>query len=495
MKQIMKQKLSGRKMTALVLAFVAAGSLALLYSPATNAAPPEEREALSAARGLGKAFTSVSKRVIPSVVTVRSNKVIHTAGRMPGGHGGNDEFEEFFGRFFGTPNGGPDGGEVRQRALGSGVVVSEDGYIVTNNHVVANAEDISVVLSDGEEFDAELIGTDEKTDIAVIKIDGRGLPAADLGDSELVEVGEWVLAIGSPFSQELGATVTAGIVSGTSRGLGLANYEDFIQTDAAINPGNSGGALVNLDGEVIGINTAIATRSGGSQGVGFAIPISMVSRIKDDLIDYGKVTRGWIGIAIQPITREFQEAFDLPNRSGVLISRVEADSPAEKAGLRQRDVIRYLNGKEIESFRAFRNEVANTDPGSPIELGINRNGKEKTLDLVLGTFPDEIEDVASTGGQDEVKLGIEVGTITRELQRKFELERTEGVVVTAVRRGSAAAQNDVRPGDVLLEANRVEVETLRDYRNAMHEVESGDVVLLLVERNGGTRFVAIRVPK
>ncbi len=482
-----------RQIAGTALAVVIAGWIAFNYSTAPVAASDNETKSLSYARDLGKAFTGVSKNVIPSVVTVNSNKVIRTAGRLPEGH---ENLDELFGRFFfRSPHGDSEGGEMRQRALGSGVIVSEDGYIVTNNHVVSNADEISVVLSDGEEYDAEVIGRDEKTDIAVIKIDGSDLPFARLGDSDEMEVGEWVIAIGSPFSQELGATVTAGIVSGTSRGLGLANYEDFIQTDAAINPGNSGGALVNLDGEVVGINTAIATRSGGSQGVAFAIPINMVTRIKDDLIDFGKVTRGWIGIAIQPITREFQEALDLPNRGGVLISRVEPDSPADESGLEQRDVICYLNGVEIKSFRAFRNEVASTAPGTKIRLGVNRGGEEKNLSLVLGTFPSEDEPVVASRNNGEEKLGMEVGNVTRELQERFDLEQPDGVVVTSVRRGSAAAQNNVRPGDLILEANRIEVSSVRDYRTAVRDIESGDVVLLLVERNNSTRFVAIRIPR
>ncbi len=475
---------------AIVVAVI--GWIAVSYSTPTEAAP-SGGEALSYARDLGKAFTGVAKSVVPSVVTISSDKVIHTAGRMPEGHG---EFDEFFGRFFGMPGmPGMDGGEVRQRALGSGVIVSDDGYIVTNNHVVSDAEEISVTLSSGDEFEAELVGTDPKTDVAVIKIDGKGLPHANLGDSDDVEVGEWVLAIGSPFSQELGATVTAGIVSATGRGLGLANYEDFIQTDAAINPGNSGGALVNLDGEVIGINTAIATRSGGSQGVGFAIPINMVRDIENDLIDDGKVTRGWIGIAIQPITKEFQEAFDLPNRSGVLVSKVEPGSPAEEAGLKQRDVIRYLNGEEIESFRAFRNEVARTEPGTRIRLGVDRGGKDKKITVVLGTFPEDGETPAASDRRSGEKLGIEVTNITPELQRRFNLDRSEGVVVTSVRRGSVAARNGIAPGDVILETNRTEVYGVSEYRKAIGKVDPGDVVLLLVERGDNTRFVALRVPK
>ncbi len=474
---------------AAVLAFLGAIGLAAQSQLQAQPYSTSHNEALDTARSLGKAFTGISAEVIPSVVTISSNKVIRLANGNP--HG--EEFDQFFHRFFGTPRG--KGGEMRQRALGSGVIMGDDGYIITNNHVVADAEEITVTLSDGEEYDAKIIGTDPKTDIAVIKVDGRSLHAAEFGNSDEVEVGEWVLAVGSPFSMNLGATVTAGIVSGMGRGLRLADYEDFIQTDAAINPGNSGGALVNLNGEVIGINTAIATRSGGSQGVGFAIPINMARKIANDLIQDGKVTRGWIGIGIQDITKDFQDAFDLPNRSGVLISRVWEDSPAEKAGLEQGDVIRYLDDDEIGSMREFRNKVAGMSPGSSVKLGVHRNGKVRTRTVRLGTFPDDEEVIASAPAESTEKLGIDAATINGELRSRFDLDRRDGLVVVDVKRGSAAARKDIRPGDVILEFNQAEIRSLRDYRAASGELDAGDVALLLVERGGATFFVAVRVPE
>ncbi len=468
-----------------------AGGLAALITVValqwpTGAEATPDAEALSIVRAMSRAFSSVSEEVIPSVVTISSKKVIKTAQQTPRG----DEFDEFFWRFFGNPD---EDGERRQQALGSGVIISSDGYILTNHHVVANADEIAVIFSDGEEKAATIVGTDRNTDVAVIKIEGNGYPAARLGHSENVHIGEWVLAIGSPFSQNLGATVTAGIVSGTGRGLGLTNYEDFIQTDAAINPGNSGGALVNLDGEVIGINTAIATRSGGSQGVGFAIPIDMVNRIKDDLIRDGKVTRGYIGIGIQEVTKDIQEGFKLPTRNGILISRVETDSPAEEAGLKQGDVIRHLNGKEIETMRAFRNEVAAMPPGSSIKLGVYRDGKDKTFSLRLALYPDDNEPLAQRDAPARERLGIAVAQISPELMQKFGLERTSGIVVTDVRPGSVAAENGLRPGDVILELNQTAVAGARDFRESVKALETNDVALLLVEREDATFFAALRV--
>jgi serine protease Do len=456
-----------------------------------HAADRADEDAIRAAKDLGKAFTGVAGTIVPSVVTITSSRVIHPAlGR------GNDPMFDFF-RFFGPPGmGDDDEGEILQQGLGSGVIVSHDGYIITNNHVVSDAKEVAVVMSGGDEYDAEIVGTDPKTDIAVIKIDAKGLPAARLGDSDALEVGEWVLAIGSPFSQNLNHTVTAGIVSAKSRvAVGLADYEDFIQTDAAINPGNSGGALVDLEGNLVGINTAIASRSGGSQGVGFAIPINMVRTIKDELIANGSVTRGWIGVGIQPVTREIQEALELPDKNGVLVSSVIEDSPAEKARLEREDVIVGLNGEKIESMRAFRNRIAATPPGTKVELTLLRDGKKRDVSVELGKLPDDEETRPAARQKSHEKLGMEVANIDGETRRFFGLERRDGVVVTDVVRGSAAARSGVREGDVILEINRVEIASTADYDRAIGELGDREVALLLVEREGNTFFLTLRMPE
>ncbi|MBM3321665.1 MAG: DegQ family serine endoprotease [Candidatus Eisenbacteria bacterium] len=492
---------TGRRLQAALLAVIVASALAAAgtflepagTSPSARAAddPAADREAIASAKGLGQAFTAVAREVVPSVVTITSSRVIQTSRSF-----GGPDMNEFF-RFFGMPFGDEEGGEILQRGLGSGVIVSSDGYIVTNNHVVSDAKEVAVVLSDGEEYEAEIVGTDPKSDVAVIKIQARGLPAARLGDSEALEVGEWVLAVGSPFSQQLNHTVTAGIVSAKSRvAVGLADYEDFIQTDAAINPGNSGGALVDLDGRVVGINTAIASRSGGYQGVGFAIPINMVTRIKDELIASGSVTRGWLGVGIQPVTKEIQEALDLPDRNGVLISSVVEDSPAEKARIERQDVIVALNGEKVESLRSFRNRIAATPPGTKVDLSIVRGSKKKDVSVVLGKLPDDDETARPVlAEKTREKLGMRVREITPETRRAFGLERTEGVVVTEVLRGGAAAKGGVREGDVLLEIDSREIRTTADYTRAIGDVKEGTVALLLVEREGSTIYVTIRVPE
>ncbi len=471
--------------------FAAAGLIGSRWSGPERAFAfdSDEEAAVRAARSLGKAFTSAAREVVPSVVTITSNKVIHPANTL-----GNDEMFEFF-RFFGMPR--DNEGDITQRALGSGVIASSDGYIITNNHVVADAKEIAVILSDGEEYEAELIGTDPKSDIAVIKIDAVGLPEAMLGDSDKLEVGEWVIAIGSPFSRNLNHTVTAGIVSAKSRvAVGLADYEDFIQTDAAINPGNSGGALVDLDGRVVGINSAIASRSGGSQGVGFAIPINMVRRIKNDLIETGTVVRGWIGIGIQPVSKEIQEALGLDDRKGILVSSIMEESPAEEAGLKRQDVILSLDGEKIESLRAFRNEVADLGPGADVDLEISRKGKTRDVRVTLGRLPGDEEPPAAAVREAREKLGVEVSDIDRSLSRSLGIDRKGGgVAVTGVRRGSIASRNGIREGDVIVEINQRPIETVADYDRSLRDFEEGDVALFLIEREGSTFFVGLRIPE
>jgi len=309
-----------------------------------------------------------------------------------------DPFEQFFGddfyrRFFGAPR---QEGDIVQHGLGSGVIVRSNGIILTNNHVVQKTDELKVRLNDGREFEAEVKGTDPATDLAVIKIKANNLPALPIGDSDALRVGEWVLAIGSPLSPNLAHTVTAGIVSAKGRsGVGLSNYEDYIQTDAAINPGNSGGALVNLKGELVGINSAIATRTGGNMGIGFAIPSKLARKVMNDILKNGKVIRGWIGVRIQNINPPLAKSYGLEKPEGAIVSSVTPDSPAEKAGLKEGDVILTLNGKKVKNSSDLALRVSSTDPGTTVTLGIFRDGKEKTIKIKLGQMPSEQNQLAA----------------------------------------------------------------------------------------------------
>jgi serine protease Do len=464
--------------------------------PASDAQSREEIQ--QAVTKASQTFVSIAKEVSPAVVTVSAAKVFKLSDARrptPNGYedGPADPFN-FFHRFFEE---GPPGSEIpehRMQGLGSGVIVAEDGYILTNNHVIESADEIEVGLEDGRHLEGKLIGTDPKTDIAVIKIDASGLPIAEMGDSDDLEVGEWVLAIGSPFSENLSHTVTAGIVSGKGRSnVGLTDYEDFIQTDAAINPGNSGGALVNVEGRVIGINTAIATRSGGSQGVGFAIPINMAREVMGALIRDGKVTRGWLGVQIQNLTDELAEAKGLKVSEGVLVGDVLDDGPAEKAGLKRGDVITHFEGRATKNTSQLRNMVARTQPGSRVELTVMRDGHERAVTLELGELKDEELAAAPVVERSAEKLGIEVRPVTPELREQYELDHDEGLVVTDVVRGSQAERQGIREGDMILEINNKTISTLRDYERILDDIDEDETVLFLVEREGTTHFAALKI--
>lgn len=438
-------------------------------------------------KNTSKVFTSIAKSVTPAIVTITSEKVIKTQQMQPFG----DLFgDEFFERFFDMPR----DREFKQQALGSGVLVDEDGYILTNNHVVERAEEIEVRLQDERTYEAEIVGTDPRSDLAVIKIDtDEDLPTVPIGNSDEIEVGEWVLAIGSPF--HLSSTVTAGIISAKGRAnVGITDYEDFIQTDAAINPGNSGGGLVNLEGKLIGINTAIATRSGGNMGIGFAIPINMARNIMDDLIEHGKVTRGWLGVYIQDINDKMAKGLDLETTEGVLVSGIQEDSPAERAGFKRGDIIIAVNDEEVAKMYELRNKIASFDPGSDVEITILRDGKEKTLDVELGELESQTAAVEKPDEETAEKIGISVKNITPSMAQRYDIDQdVEGVVVTDVERGSSAAENGIRPGDVILEIDKNEIESVKDYNEATKDLEDGDVVVLLIQRGDNTIFTAIEI--
>jgi serine protease Do len=466
---------------------VVTGILDLTPHGAAESEPSADLEAL---RRIGEGFSQVVKEVSPSVVNVRVSKEV----KMRHPSTGESPFDFFgdspFGKFFEWP----EGEDFLQQGSGSGVIVSTDGYILTNNHVIEGADEITVFYGDGERYDAKVVGTDPRTDLAVIKIDGKDFPAAKLGDSDKIEVGEWVLAVGNPF--ELQNTVTAGIISARGRSnVGLADYEDFIQTDAAINPGNSGGPLVNLDGEVVGINTAIATRTGGNMGIGFAIPINMAKQIMAQLIKTGKVTRGWLGVYIQPVTPELKNQFKLKSTDGALVADVTGGGPAEKAGLKRGDVIVEYQGEQIKDINHLRNLVAVTEVGATADVKVMRDGREKTIKVKAGELPEEEAVIGRQFGEGPGRdVGFSVGNLTPSVRKQLGLpDNQQGVVVRDVKKTSDAFQKGLREGDVVVEVNRVPVSSVGEFNSAISRVEAGDEVLLLVITEGHTRYVTFEM--
>ena len=425
-------------------------------------------------------IADVAEKAMPSVVNISLTKV----SRAP-----STPFFPFF---------GPQGQEERrEQGMGSGVIVSADGYVVTNNHVVSDATEIKVTTSDKREFLATVVGTDPKSDIALIKIKDNpsGLVPIAFGDSSRARLGDVVLAIGNPFG--VGQTVTMGIVSAKGRAdLGIVAYEDFIQTDAAINPGNSGGALINMEGKLIGINTAILSRSGGYQGVGFAIPTNMVQPITESLKKSGKVVRGWLGVSIQDVDQEIASAMKLPSASGVLISDIRAGTPAAKGGLKRGDVVLKVDGTPVTSTGQFRNQIAATGAGKKVALDVLRDGKPAILTLELGVMPDEAS--ASAPGGPSVPSGgsaldgITLQNITPEARRAFGIpdDVQRGVVITQIDPKSRAARAGLRPGDVVLEVNRTAVDSIQRFNELYSKTK--DAVLLLVNRRGNNQFVVVR---
>ncbi len=399
--------------------------------------------------------------------------------------GGGDPFEQFR-RFFGQiPR------EFKQHGLGSGVIVSPDGYIMTNNHVVGNADTIQVTLMDKREFTAKVVGKDSKTDLALIKIDTKeALPYAALGNSDTTEVGDWVVAIGNPFGFSL--TVTAGIVSAKGRALG-GNYDEFIQTDAAINPGNSGGPLFDVNGKVVGINTAIYSRTGTSAGIGFAIPIDLAKAVMDQLKSHGKVVRGWLGVEIQEITPELAQSFGLSKPEGALVANVEKNSPAAKAGIKRGDVIVKFNGKTVHEQHELPELVAETPINKSVEVEVIRGGKHETIKVTVGELKEN--ELASARGEDQPGSGwgLQVGEITPDIAREFNLQSDKGVVVRQVKPDSPGAEAGLEQGDLILEVNHDKVNTLKDFMARAKEAkDQKKSALLLVQRGNMTLYTVIK---
>ncbi len=485
------------------LAGMALLSLALIsgqVSFPTSHASSEPAQAGSAgvqsiASAPGDGFTAVAKSVTPAVVNI----TIAAPEQISDAPDGRDRMEEFFG-MPGDPFGprrhrGPKMPREHQRSgMGSGVIVTADGYILTNNHVVDGAKDLTVTLPDKREFKGKVVGADPKTDLAVVKIDGENLPVIPWGDASKLQVGEYVLAVGNPFG--LNSTVTLGIVSALGRGrMGITQYEDFIQTDAAINPGNSGGALVNTKGELVGINTAIFSQTGGYQGVGFAVPTSMSKPVFDSLIKHGKVVRGYLGIGIQDLTQDLTKSFGLKESKGALVSDVKEDSPAEQAGLKQGDVIIGYNGSPVEDAAALQRLVTKTPIDAKTTITVLRDGHEKELTATIAELPEPTQ-VAKSGGEegDYAFAGLAVQDLDRHTAQELGLKgKIQGVVVTGVEPDSGADRAGLMPGDVIREINRKPVKSVQDYEKAASAIKKGENILMLINRRGASLFLSAKV--
>jgi serine protease Do len=434
-------------------------------------------------------FAKVAEAIKPAVINI--NTLARTG---VGGGPGRTPFEEFFGeeffrRFFGDS---PE--RMPQRSLGSGVIVDATGIALTNAHVVENATNIEVVTLDGNKHKAKVIGLDKKTDLAVLKLDeGKGsFPFARMGDSDKAQVGDWVIAVGSPFG--LHSTVTAGILSAKARQIGQGPFDDFLQTDAAINPGNSGGPLVNMQGEVIGINTAIVA---GGSGIGFAIPSNMARKIYTELQAKGRVTRGWLGVSIQPLTPELAKSFGAKDNKGVLLSEVMPDSPAAKAGLQSGDILVEFQGKKMEAPADLQRAVGLTSPGASAKVRVWRDQGEKTMEVKIGEAPDEQREARGPGqrGSGKTALGLEVRPITPDIARQLNLRTTEGVIVARVDDGSPAEEAGVQRGDVIREINRQKIRSMADFEKTTKETKEGDRLTVLLQRGPMSLYVAFTVGK
>lgn len=435
-----------------------------------------------------KAFSEIVTAVSPTVVNISTTKVV----KRDQGPFFDDPFYDFFNPFhdFNAPR------KWKEKSLGSGVIVSADGYIITNNHVVDKSDEIKVTLIDRRTFKGAIVGADPKTDVAILKIDADNLLPLTWGDSDKLQVGEFVLAIGSPYG--LNNTVTMGIISAVGRAnVGIADYEDFIQTDAAINPGNSGGPLVNIRGELIGINTAIFSRTGGYQGIGFAVPSNMVRLIMDQLIQQGKVTRGWVGVTIQELTPELASEFGLKRSNGALVSDIAKDSPAAKAGVLRGDIILEFNGKEVKDVSSLRNMVAQSKSGTEISMKILRSGKEFTVKIIIKELPREVAEVTTEQipreAESTILAGLTVMDLSKEIIRQLGFNKGErGVVVVRVEPGSPADEAEIKKGDIIKEIDKREIGNLNDYTRISSNIKRNSSVLLFINRSGKKFYVILK---
>jgi serine protease Do len=435
-------------------------------------------------------FKELAETARPAVVNIRTVKTLKDGGRV---------FRHFFGNPFGEKNpfhSNPRGfgpqppPEFKQRSLGSGFIVDREGYIVTNNHVIENAEEITVKRSNGKEYKATVVGRDPNTDLALIRIKGASdLVPLSMGDSDNLQVGSWVVAIGSPFGLE--QTVTAGIVSAKGRTIGAGPYDDFIQTDASINPGNSGGPLINMNGEVVGVNTAIVA---SGQGIGFAIPVNLAKGIVEQLKANGKVVRGWLGVGIQDLSDDLSEYYGVKDKKGVLVTQVYRGDPADKGGIKSKDIITAVDGKKVASSRELSREIANLPVGKKTEITILRDGSEKNVEVTLARRPDSgMRAQLSPQGSDD--MGLTVAELTPETAKQFGYDDNEkGLLVTDVKPGSKANHAGMRKGDLIKEINRTAINNIEDYKEKMDEIPSGETLNLLIKRpNAG--FTLLKITK
>ncbi len=443
-------------------------------------------------------FTELAEKQGPAVVNISITSVVHGAGTIGFPGMPNDEALQEFLRRFGIPGmpgaPGQEGGQdYKSQSLGSGFIISSDGFILTNAHVVSEADEVLVKLYDKREFKAKIIGADKRTDVALIKIEATGLPKVTIGDPNALKVGEWVAAIGSPFGLE--NTMTAGIVSAKGRALPQENYVPFIQTDVAINPGNSGGPLFNLRGEVVGVNSQIYSKSGGSMGLSFSIPIDVAIDISNQLKTTGRISRGWLGIAIQEITKELAESFGMKNTNGALVAGVEKNSPADKGGLEAGDVILKFDSKPINTSGDLPRAVAATKPGKVVPVEIMRKGAVKTLQLGVGEMPNEQNEAPVASKETAKPEANRIGLTLRELtpQQKKKLNGKNGLLV--IESAGAAAQAGIRRGDVILGLNNNESQSVELFNKQINAVGAGKTVAVLVQRGESTLYVPIKVSK
>jgi Do/DeqQ family serine protease len=487
--QRMYKKVFKGSVLGLVFFSILFGLFFCMESDRANSLPKNDKDKLMTARSLGQAFVEVAKKVQPAVVNVNTEKTITM---RPWERFGDDffkgsPFEDFFKGFGIPPRERGKEFHQKQRGGGSGVIVDKEGYILTNNHVIEGADKVKVKLNDGREFTATVKGQDSRTDLAVLHIKARDLPVAALGDSDKLEVGEWAIAIGSPFGLE--HTVTVGVISAKGRsGLGTGTYEDFVQTDASINPGNSGGPLINIDGEVIGINAMIIQPG---TGIGFAIPINMAKQILSDLIKQGKVVRPWLGISVQDLTPDMMEHFKVKGKEGVLVGQVYVDTGAEKAGLASGDIITLVDDKEVRNVNELVKEIQKKKVGQKVKLNIIRDGKEMTIEVTTTSMPEKPELEKEKEGEE--KLGAKVQELTPQLALQYRISGIKrGIVIIGVEEGSPADEIGLEEGDVILEINRKKIETVKDFEQSMQEADLEKGILFHLHRKGSSFYLTYK---
>jgi Do/DeqQ family serine protease len=482
--RIMSNKMTKGLVLGLSLFFLLFGLIFCMGKDKADSLPKNDK--LTTVRSIGQAFVEVVKKAQPSVVNVTTEKTITV---KPWEKYGEDffkgsPFEDFFKGFGFSPR--EKGKEYRhkQRSGGSGVIVDKEGYILTNNHVVEGADKVKIRLNDGREFTAIVKGQDSRTDLAVLHIKAKDLPVATLGDSDKLEVGEWAIAIGSPFGLE--HTVTVGVISAKGRtGLGTGTYEDFIQTDASINPGNSGGPLINIDGEVVGINAMIIQPG---TGIGFAIPINMAKQILNDLIKQGKVVRPWLGISVQDLTPEMAEQFQVKEKEGVIVAQIHQGTGAEKAGLASGDIMKSVDDKAIKNTNELIKEIQKKKVGQKVKLNVVRDGKPMTIEVTLTAMPDKPEALKEKEGEE--KLGARVQELTPQLSARYRIssEIKRGVIIISVEEGSPADELGLQEGDVILEINRKKIETTKDFDKAIKDINLDKGIVFRLHRRGNTFY-------